>query len=271
MVHGRRNPVQMPYVWAALTAAQEIGLKVLVLVDDDDGTAVRDAVGSALVDGVIVMEVQRDDPRISLLEGLKCPAVLVGSPDDPRGLACVAVDIDAAVRMCAAHLHELGHRHVGYIGQPPAVFERDLAYAVHARAAVLAALGDHDGRPPVWTACDSTPDGVLASVRDLLDQEPELTGLIVYNERAVPLVLHHLGALGYRVPQDISVVGMGYDDDGENYVPPLTSVAFSPDDIARAAVAGLDRRIAGEAVAERVIVPPTLRIRASTDVARPRS
>jgi len=129
---------------------------------------------------------------------------------------------------------------------------------------VLAYVRERCGRPAVWTACDSTPDGVLASVKELLSQDPNLTGLIVYNERALPLVVHHLGVLGYRVPQDISVVGMGYDDEAEHCVPPCTSVTLSADGIARTAVGSLARRIHGETLPACVSVPPTLTIRAST-------
>src|ERR1700726_357190 len=82
MVYGPHNQVQMPYVWAALTAAQDVGLKLLMLTDDDGEAATRDTVVGSQVDGVMLMEVQRHDPRVALLSSLKCPAVLVGTPDD---------------------------------------------------------------------------------------------------------------------------------------------------------------------------------------------
>ena len=144
------------------------------------------------------------------------------------------------------------------------MLDRGLAYVAHARDAVLKHANELFGRPTVWAACDSTPDGALESVKELLNQDPDLTGLIVYNERALPLVVHHLGALGRQIPSDISVVGMGYDDEAEHCVPPCTSVALSADSIARAAVAGLAQLIRGEPLPARVELAPTLTIRAST-------
>jgi len=264
MVHGRRSAVQMPYVWAILNAAQDVGLKVLALTDDDGETAVRDAVSSALVDGVIVMEIQRQDPRIKLLDELKCPTVLVGSPDDPQGLPCVDFDFTAAALIAAQHLREFGHRHVGYLGPVSAALGYDVAYAVHAREAVLTSLRDLTGRSAVWADCDATPVNVGDSLERLLAQDPELTGLIVYNERAMPVVLHHLSRHGHRIPQDMSVIGIGYDDEAEYSIPPFTSVSLSADDIARTAVVSLTQRIAGEALPAHVSIPPELRIRAST-------
>jgi DNA-binding LacI/PurR family transcriptional regulator len=268
MVHGRRNAVQMPYLWAALTAAQDVGLKVLVLTDDDGGTAVRESVSSALVDGVIVMEVQRQDPRIPLLEELNCPTVLVGSPDEDRGFPCVDFDFPAAARMAAEHLHELGHSHVGYLGPVSAALGADVAYAIHAREEVLTALRALTGRAAVWTDCDSTPEGVGESVGQLLARDPGLTGLIVYNEGAMPLVLHQLSMLGHRIPQDMSVIGLGYDNEAQYSVPPFTSVSLSVEEIAQTAVVSLAQQIAGERSPAHTLISPALRVRASTGRAR---
>ena len=264
MVHGRRNAVQMPHIWAILTAAQSVGLKVLALTDDDGETAVREAVSSALVDGVIAMELQRRDPRIALLKELNCPAVLVGSPDDPQGLPCVDFDFTAAASMAAVHLRDLGHRHVGYLGPISAALGHDVAYAAHAREAVLTAVRDLTGNPAFPVDCDATPLSVADALGRLLGQEPGLTGLIVYNERAMPVVLHHLSSLGYRIPQDMSVVGIGYDDEAEYTVPPFTSVSLAADSIARTAVLSLTRRIAGEVLPAHVSISPVLHVRAST-------
>jgi DNA-binding LacI/PurR family transcriptional regulator len=140
MVYGPHNQVQMPYVWAALTAAQDLGLKLLLLTDDDGDTAIRDVVAGALVDGIMLMEVQQRDPRVALLASLKCPAVIVGTPDDTARLPHVDFDTRLAGRLCAEHLLELGHRRVGYLGQAPETFKRGVAYAVHARDAALRTL-----------------------------------------------------------------------------------------------------------------------------------
>lgn len=263
MVHGRRSAVQMPYVWAVLNAAQDAGLKVLVLTDDGE-TALRDAVSSAMVDGVIALEIQRQDPRIALLKELKCPAVLVGSPDDPQGLPCVDFDFTAAARTAVGHLHELGHRRVGYLGPVSAALGYDVAYAVHAREAVLDSLRDLTGHQAVAVDCDATPAGVADALGRLLAQEPGLTGLIVYNERAMPVVLHLLDGHGYRIPHDMSVIGIGYDDEAEYSVPPFTSVSLSADEIARTAVVNLTRRIARETLPAHVSISPVLRVRGST-------
>jgi len=165
MVHGPHNQVQMPYVWAALTAAQDLGFKMLMLTDDDGESAIRDSVTGSQVDGVMLMEVQRNDPRVPLLGSLKCPAILVGTPDDPARLPFADFDTALAGRLCAEHLLELGHRGVGYLGQSAGVFQRDVAYAVHARDGALATLRAARARRAKYARSPASPARSLSTAR----------------------------------------------------------------------------------------------------------
>ena len=268
MVHGPHNQVQMPYVWEALTAAQDLGFKMLMLTDDDGESAIRDSVAGSQVDGVMLMEVQRKDPRVPLLGSLRCPAVLVGTPDDPARLPIADFDTALAGRLCAEHLLELGHRGVGYLGQSPAAFRRDLAYAVHARDGALATLRAASAGA-AWTACDGQPGDVVRAVDHLLAKVRGLTGLIVYNERALPLVIDRLNGLGLRVPQDVSVAAICPDDQAERLRLPATSASLPVEELARTAVRLLAGQVNGEAGASVTILAPTLKIRDTTAAAPP--
>ena len=263
MVHGPHNQVQMPYVWSALTAAQDLGFKMLMLTDDDGESAIRDSVVGSQVDGVMLMEVQRNDPRVPLLSSLKCPAVLVGTPDDPARLPYVDFDTALAGRLCAEHLLELGHSGVGYLGQSPATYRRDVAYAVHARDGALTALRAARARS-AWTACDGQPGDVVRAVDQLLGKVRDLSALIVYNERAMPLVIDRLTGLGLRVPQDVSVVAICPDDEAERLRLPATSVSLPAEELARTAVRLLAAQVNGESGASVTILAPTLKIRDTT-------
>jgi LacI family transcriptional regulator len=263
MVYGSHNQVQMPYVWAALTAAQDHGLKLLMLTDDDGETAIRDVVTGSMADGVMLMEVQRNDPRVPLLSSLKCPAVLVGTPDDSARLPYVDFDAGLAGRLCAEHLLELGHRRIGYVGQSPATFRRDVAYAVHARDGALAELRSKRARS-AWSPCDGQPADVARAVDGLLAKIPGLTGLIVFNERALPLVLDRLSGLGLRVPQDVSVVAVCPDDEAMRLATPVSSVSLPAEELARTAVKLLAARVNGESAPSVTILAPTLKVRDTT-------
>jgi LacI family transcriptional regulator len=263
MVYGPHNQVQMPYVWAALTAAQDLGLKLLILTDDDGEAAIREVVAGALVDGVMLMEVQRRDPRVALLASLKCPALLVGTPDDTARLPYVDFDTALAGRLCAEHLLALGHRHVGYLGQAPETFKRNVAYAVHARDAALQTL--RAARAKVsWSACDGSPAGVTRALDTLLSKTPSLSGLIVYNERALPLVIDRLAGSGLQVPQDVSVVAVCPDEEAERSTPQISAVSLPVEELARTAVRLLAGLVKGEQAPSVTVLPPLLKVRETT-------
>lgn len=263
MVYGPHNQVQMPYVWAALTAAQDMGLKLLMLTDDDGETAIRDTVVGSQVDGVMLMEVQRHDPRVALLSSLKCPAVLVGTPEETARLPYVDFDAALAGRLCAEHLLDLGHTRVGYLGQSAETFRRDVAYAVHARDGALSELRGRRARAS-WVSCDGQPAGVARAVDTLLAKTPGLTGLIVYNERALPLVVDRLSGLGLRVPQDVSVVAVCPDDEAERSPKHFTAVSLPVEELARTAVRLLAGLVRGEQVPSVTILAPVLKVRDTT-------
>lgn len=76
----------------------------------------RRVAASGLADGVILMDVELDDPRIPVLREQGTQAALIGLPDDSRQLSCVDHDFAAAGALRADHLGNLGHRDIAFIG-----------------------------------------------------------------------------------------------------------------------------------------------------------
>jgi DNA-binding LacI/PurR family transcriptional regulator len=101
-------------------------------------------------------------------------------------------------------------------------------------------------------------------VDGLLSKVSGLTALIVYNERALPLVLDRLAGLGLRVPQDISVIAICPDDEAEQLSIPATAVSLRVEELARTAVRLLAGQLNGESVPSATILAPTLKVRATT-------
>jgi DNA-binding LacI/PurR family transcriptional regulator len=98
----------------------------------------------------------------------------------------------------------------------------------------------------------------------LLSKRPKLSGLIVYNERALPLVIDRLAGLGLRVPQDVSVVAVCPDDQAERATPQITSVSLPVEELARTAVRLLAGLVKGEPQPSVTVLPPMLKIRDTT-------
>lgn len=219
-------------------AAAEKGYNVLLFNARDDVSRERAGVETLLarrVDAIIfTTALHADNVRLALEADV--PAVEVEKPlcDDA---ASVVVDNYAGVRAAIMHLLELGHRAIGYIGEPVAalpgapdgrvdrvVRERFDGYADALRAAGLPVeesrivLGDyvHD---PGWSEVKTGAD----YMRRLLDQAPDITAVFAASDVLAAGSLQALYERRARVPDQMSLVG--FDDTfAKHLAPPLTTV-----------------------------------------------
>ncbi|MFJ8579798.1 LacI family DNA-binding transcriptional regulator [Micromonospora sp. NPDC093277] len=258
---GMQVPVVMQFATAVVTTARRFDHDVLLVTSDEGPAGLRRITGSAMVDGVLLMDVELEDSRVPLLRELALPSVLIGHPTDTTGLACVDLDFHRAGEVCVEHLAGLGHRRVALLGAPAAVYGRGTGFAHRTRAGVVAAAA-RLGVDAVALPCEEGPAAVRRDLGALLDRHPDVSALVVQNESAVGPVLTALPALGRRVPRDVSVVAICPDQFAEQAG--LTSVPVPAEEVGRQAVALLMRRLRDDSVPEVTLLVPRLTVRDST-------
>ncbi|MEU4366388.1 LacI family DNA-binding transcriptional regulator [Micromonospora chersina] len=258
---GMQVPVVMQFATAVVTTARRHDHDVLLVTSDEGPAGLRRIAGSALVDGVLLMDVELEDSRVPLLRELSLPSVLIGHPTDSAGLSCVDLDFHRAGEVCVEHLAARGHRRVALLGAPAAVYARGTGFAHRTRAGVVAAAA-RAGVDAVALPCEEGPAAVRADLAALLDRHPDVSGLVVQNESAVGPVLAALPMLGRRVPQDVAVVAICPDQIAEQSG--LSCVAVPAEEIGRQAVGLLMRRLDEQPVPEVTLLAPRLTVRAST-------
>jgi DNA-binding LacI/PurR family transcriptional regulator len=254
--------VIMQFVAGVVTSARAVDHDVLLLTQDDTTGLDRVASGS-MVDALVMMDVEDDDPRIPVLVGLKQPTVLIGLPRDPAGLSCVDLDFEAAGRTAVRHLLDRGHRRVALIGSPPAVLERHTSYAERMLRGFTTAC-EQAGATFAVEPAESSVAGAYDAVDRLLDSMPGVTGVVVHNEVALPHVLAHLRERGKSVPGDVSVVAVCPTDVALAMQSPVTSVDIPAEAIGRVAVEMVVARLGGDQPAETRLLAPVLTDRGST-------
>jgi DNA-binding LacI/PurR family transcriptional regulator len=286
---GMHLPVVMQFAAAVLTAARAHGQDVLLVTADEGAAGLRRIAGSAMVDGLILMDVETHDQRVPTLRELDRPSVLIGLPAElsapPEGpdagnqrnpragfsapsegpgagsLPCVDLDFERAGALCVEHLAGLGHRRIVLLGAPQVVYDRDTGFARRTREGVRVAAERH-GLSASARAVEPVYPAALAAVEGCA----EATGLIVHNEGVVDHVLTALRALGRRVPQDISVLAICPDDVALAATPHLTNVNIPASQVGRLAVELLMARLDGAEVAGTTLLSPVITDRASTAV-----
>jgi DNA-binding LacI/PurR family transcriptional regulator len=253
------TPVAMEFVISVVTAARRHAHDVLLLTNDEGPEGIRRVVGTALVDGLVLMDVLLRDERIPVLRELGLPAVLIGVPDDTSGLTCVDLDFRSAGARCVDHLADLGHRTIAFLGHDDEVFRRGSGFATRTLEGVTTRARAR-GLECDEVRCSGAREEVDAIVRRL----PEVTGLIVHNEAVLPMVLDALRAAGRRVPEDVSVVAIAPDDIAEMTTPAVSAVDLPAEEMGERAVELLMAKLAGRSELSMTLLAPRLVTRASS-------
>jgi DNA-binding LacI/PurR family transcriptional regulator len=264
---GQNVPVVMEFVSAVVARARAFDHDVLLLTQDEGVEGLHRVAASALADALILMDVQASDSRVPVLRRLGLPAVLIGVPDRPSGLSAIDLDFAAAGALAIDHLSELGHRVVGFVGQPPAVYERGTSYAPRLLSGMRAAARRHGVKLAI-VPCESSFDGLQACVAELVSKQPDTTALLVHNESVLPSLTSVLRQHRKRVPNDISVVAICPDDMASTHAVQFTNIAIPANELGAIAVDMVLRQLAEQVPTETRLLAPVLTTRSSTTVAK---
>jgi DNA-binding LacI/PurR family transcriptional regulator len=260
---GIHVPVVMRFAVSVVTTARRYDHDVLLLTQEEGDDGLRRVADTALVDALIVMDVQLHDPRLPLLRSLERPSVMIGFPADSEGLTCIDLDFKAAGEGCVEHLARLGHRVVALVGSPPEVYVRRTAFAQRVVQGFTAAA-DRSGLASSVHPCEASPAAARLVAEQLLREQPALTGVVVHNEPLLEPLIDAFEQLGLRVPGDLSVTAICPDELAESVRVPVTSVALPSAEVGEQAVQLLMKKLGGDAVPEATLLPPRMTERAST-------
>jgi DNA-binding LacI/PurR family transcriptional regulator len=233
----------------------------------------RETYGDVYLDrraaGLVLMNVPEDDPRVNNLCKHGVPFALTCRVSTP-GVSFVAADDERGGYVAAAHLIELGHRRIGYLGGAPGLATTRLRAAGYRRAMEGAGLAV-EARWVHHVDGFSERTGHEGATH-LLAAAPELSAVITPDDMMALGTILAAREQGRAVPGDLSVVGFN-DITLARYVrPALTTVRQDAYRKGQIAAQLLLARIANaEAKAEHVILPTELVVRESTTRAPPRS
>ncbi len=174
--------------------------------------------GERRVDGVLVIDLRIDDPRVDGLEALGLPAVVVGGPVPGNALPSVSHDEASVVVEAVRYLAALGHTRIGRVA--------GVSHFVHTtqRTEAFRAVVQELGLWAEVLETDYTAESGARATRRFLST-PEPPTAIVYDSDL--LAVTGLGVaqhMGFAVPDDLSIVG--WDDSLISQVvhPALTAV-----------------------------------------------
>ena len=185
------------------------------------------------VDGIALTGLDHDEAVFQLIDSQQIPAVMMWNYAPDARYPSVGADNALAGRMIADHVLAQGHRQIACLFAPAAGNDRAKARS----DAILHSLANAGVEVPAgWI--ETTVYSISAAKRDamaLLAQTPRPTALICGNDILATGALYAAAAMGLRVPQDISVTGIGDFKGSSEIEPGLTTVRLPARRIGREA------------------------------------
>lgn len=260
IVPGFDNPFYARVLSGAEKVAAEEGYAVLLCeMGALDVLQHLNALRDRQIDGVILAGMAASTLPAAALEDLN--VVLINQPS--TRFASVGGDSLKAGMMAAAHLLELGHRHLAFIGPAnsiPAFRFRERGFVQALRAAGVSMPGD------LMVRVDASIEGGLAGMRRLLALRERPTAVFCAND-LVALGAHKAcGAAGVQLPRDLSILGCDDIEMTTLVTPELSTVGLPKRELGARAVRLLLRQIE-EGPREpppAQVLPPRLVVRGST-------
>lgn len=262
---GRLTFMQLEFVASVMEAAARADLDVLLSPSGGDhDRSFERIVAGRRVDGVILMEIRLDDPRVARLQRDGMPFVSIGRTAEPSGTSWVDMDYAALVSRCVDHLADLGHRHVVLINRSAELVAAGYGPAHRAREGFAEAVARRGIRGTQFSCADHAAAGEVC-VKEILATHPGTTAAVTVNEAALPGVQRALERAGLAIPGRFSVVGVAASYWAEQFHPPLTAADVPAADMGATAVRFLIERIATrDAPPQQRLFAPPVSLRNST-------
>jgi len=201
------EPFYMEFVAGleSVLSTRSYALLLQVCVDLDSELATyRKWSSERRVDGVVVVDVRVDDPRLPLLAELELPALFVGDPSVTDSFTTVWTDDTAAMGAAVVYLVSLGHRRIARVSGID-----DLSHVQIRDRAFLAAAAAHGAAGLIHVA-DFSAEGGRDATRALLEGPGSPTAIMFDNDLMAVSALSALSELGVAVPGAVSI--LAWDD-----------------------------------------------------------
>jgi len=194
------------------------------------------------VDGIILSGPRSDDDGLRDLLTGDFPIVLQGQWPDVN-VASVDIDNKSAAQIAVRHLINLGHTRIGVLLHAPLVFTAASARLQGCQAALQEAGLPFS--PSQMAAADFSPSSGEAAMNALLDRNLDLSAVFATSDTVAIGAMQAVKSRGYRIPQDVAVVGFDDIPMSVYHEPPLTTMRLPAYGIGWAAADLLTRMIDG--------------------------
>lgn len=191
------------------------------------------------VRGVAVMTSQFEAKLVDRLLDREIPVVRLNDSRLKHNKSNVHIDYSKGVLQAAKHLRALGHKKIGIIHGPLTVL------SAKRYRKLLIDIIQHNGMEVVDCAeVESRPTGGAAAIQRMYARRLRPTAVICGNDLIAIGALGEALRLGWRVPEDISIIGSDDIAFAAYTHPPLSSIGIPKGEVGLSAFRALQQMLA---------------------------
>ena len=197
-------------------------------------------------DGVIISSISFNKEYIRQLIAADIPVVLIANRnyDDVEGAAKIYNGLYEGARENVRYLKEKGCRNIVYIDR----FSKrkhysdmnDMRYRGYVEEMIESGLSEHPEKQFI-TGCEDE-DEVRQKVQTYL-KEHKVDAIFGRNDKLACIAMQTARKMGYRIPEDIAVIGFDNSSLGQYCEPPITSMEIQREKVAKTAIDMLQQMI----------------------------
>ncbi|MGC9019523.1 MAG: LacI family DNA-binding transcriptional regulator [Candidatus Bipolaricaulaceae bacterium] len=210
-----------------------------------------------LAEGVVMLGVRRNDPRLPWLSKNHLPVVTVGRPLGYIGISFVDVDNHGGARLATEHLIQLGYKQILFINGP-----KEHTAAIAREEGYRAAMRAHNLKADVVYGDFSYISGYQA-VKERWRKGRRVTAVFAASDMAAIGACMAFKEMGVKVGAEAAVVGFDDIPHASFFDPPLTTVRQPIRELGKEAGRLILHILEGGA-SESVVLPTVLVVREST-------
>ena len=180
------------------------------------------------VEGLIIMSAKLEKDVEAYINAFNIPFVFLSTNDYREEYRSVDIDNEIAVYEMVTYLQQLNHQEIAYIGTKPSTKTK----AQVKRNAFVKAMKDNGLASELVVETESlSKDAGYMAAKQLMNSKGDPTAVFCASDDLAIGVMNYCHDEGIRVPEDLSVTGMG-DIEMASYIRPrLTTISIPYYDI----------------------------------------
>ena len=208
------------------------------------------------VEGIVVITESSNEDRIQYLKELKIPVSYLNRYYRSDEISTITINNTDAMKKIVDYFASMNHKKIAYIG-----LDKDLDVTVERfkRAGFKDAMKEAGLEPKIISVTDNSNEAFMDLSTQLIDaiKNEGITALSVFSDEAAIRVMNLLLDEGIKVPEDVSVTGMGDITMSDLYRPKLTTVKEPLYDYGAVSIRSIIKTIKGEEKMpeDKVILP----------------